>query len=422
MIGVAEIFDEARRLAAQEAMVPALRGILFLFGLIAAFVWWKRRPATALVLLASAGFVSLGFWLIQIDAPFGSGTDRTLTTQWAQAGVNAVAEPREGGYVWATPAERSLAATLAAFGMPPGVVFKTPQMAVLLCLVFLTLVPRTFLRNPTTAAFAGCLALGGGLWPGQGPYGAVLRRPAHLLMAIGFVLLAAAIVRARRNRGLFRPWRFELILGLMGVAVLGRAWTGGAEPGVLSSLALAGASIALASPLRAAARSLLKASPSAVRLLEAVLLLSVFAGSGLFWWNPARALPGFIEAREGGAMLRKPLEWIRTNVPKTSVVLASPAYSAQLATFTGRRVLFPPPGDPTPLSEPFRRARFAESCRKGEPIARLAEAFSVTHLFLGPGEKTPPKPETEDVKEPRLGLVLVYEDVEDFRIFRLLKK
>ncbi len=421
-MGVAEVLQESRRLASQEALIPALRGILFLFGLVAAYGWWKRRPRVALALLAAGGFVSLGFWLIQIDAPFGNGTDVALTTQWAQAGVNVVAEPREGGYVWGTSAERSLVATLAALGLPPGVVFNTPQMAALLCLVFLALVPRAFIRNPATAAFAGCLALGGGLWPGQGPYGGVLRRPAHLLVVIGFVLLAAALVRMPRARGMFGRWRFGLILGLVSVAVLGRAWSGGAEPGLFSALALAGATIALAAPLRVTARSLLPSSPSAVRLSEALLLLCAFSGSGIFWWNPPRALPGFIEAREGGAMLRKPLDWIRANVPKTSVVLASPSYSAQIATFTGRRVLFPPQGDPRPMSEPFRRARFAESLRKGEPIARLAEGFSVTHLFLGPGEKTPPKPETEDTKEPRLGLVLVYEDVEDFRIFRLLKK
>ena len=402
--------------------MPALRGILFLFGLVAAYGWWKRRPRIALGLLTAGGLMSLGFWLIQIDAPFGNGTDVALTTQWSQAGVNAVAEPHGGGYVWGTPAERSLPATLATLGLSPGVVFKTPQLAVLLCLVFLALVPLIFIRNPATAAFAGCLALGGGLWPGQGPYGGVLRRPAHLLMAIVFVLLAAALLRMPRTRGMFGRWRFGLILGLIGVAVLGRAWSGGAEPGLLPALALAGATIALAAPLRATARALLPASPSAVRRLEALLLLCAFTGSGIFWWNPARALPGFIEAREGGAMLRKPLDWISANVPPSSVVLASPSYSAQIATFTGRRVLFPPQGDPRAVSEPYRRARFAESCRKGEPIARLAEAFSVTHLFLGPGEKTPPKPEIEDTKEPRLSLVLVYEDVEDFRIFVLLKK
>jgi hypothetical protein len=120
------------------------------------------------------------------------------------------------------------------------------------------------------------------------------------------------------------------------------------------------------------------------------------------------------------------MNWIRRNVPESSVVLASPAYSAPIAALAGRRVLFPPllEGDAhTAISEPFRRSRLAETTRRGRPVARLAEAFSVTHLFLGPGEPSPPAgAEASAGGEPRFGLVLEYQDAKDFRVFRLVKK
>ena len=417
-----ELIDEGRRLATQETLIPALRGALLLFGLLAAWAWMRRRPALALLLLWGGGLLGLGYWLIQIVAPFGNGTDPSITAQWAQAGASALAEPGKGGYVWDTPFEGSLVATLASLGIPLRIVFATPQITTILCLAFLTLAPWMLIRNPATAAFAGGLALSGGLWPEQAPYGGVLQRPAVFLGAAALVLLAVFLARGRRMRQRLRRFRFELAFGLICVGVLGRAWTGGAEPSVVPALSLAGASVFLAAPLRAALRRLV-ASPSSARGVEALLLLCVFSGSGLFWWNPARALPGFIEARDGGTTLRKPLDWIAAHVPRGSVVLASPVYSAQIAAFSGRRVLFPPQGDGRAVPEPFRRARLYESCRKGEPIARLADAFSVTHLFLGPGEATPPSPETEDpAKEPRLRLVLVYHDAEDFRVFHLAKK
>ena len=120
------------------------------------------------------------------------------------------------------------------------------------------------------------------------------------------------------------------------------------------------------------------------------------------------------------------MEWIRGNVPANSVVLASPMYSVPIAALAGRRVLFSPSEGAraqTSLPEPFRRARLLESTRLGLPLERLAEGFSVTHLFLGPGEATPPAAtERPGDSEPRLILVPVYEDVKDFRVFRLMKK
>jgi len=418
-----DLLEGWRGLAAQEALIPALRACLLLFGLLAAGFWLKRRPVSALLVLALGGLIGLGYWLGQIVTPFGSGTDALLIGQWAQAGVNALAEPGNGGYVRGTPSETSLVANLASVGIPLKVVFATPQIAAFFCLVLLALGPLLLIRNRTSAAFAGALALGGGLWPGLAPYGGVLQRPAVFLGASAVTLMGVWLARGRRVRQRVRRRRFEMTLGLIGLAVLGQAWSGGGEPGLIPALSLAFASIILATWSRPVLRCHFAGSPSSARAAEAAVLLCAFGGSGLYWWNPPKTLPAFIEAREGGTTLQKPLDWIKDNVPPASVVLASPAYSAPIATLAGRRVLFPPPGDGRAVPEPFRRARLYESSRKGEPIARLAEAFSVTHLFLGPGEATASAPASEGpVGEPRLRMILVYQDAKDFRIFRLATK
>jgi hypothetical protein len=198
---------------------------------------------------------------------------------------------------------------------------------------------------------------------------------------------------------------------------------GGVEPGIGAALLFVLATILLASSVRGLLRRI---CPPLVppRLAEALVILGAFAGSGLLWWNPPSGVAGFSEVRNQAVALRKPMEWISQNVPPGSVVLSTPAYSASIAALAGRRVLFPPPMDPAPpLPEPYRRSRLFESTLQGRPVARLAEAFSATHLFLGPGEPTPPVGTgTEPEDEPRLQLVPVYEDARDFRVFLLARK
>jgi hypothetical protein len=250
----------------------------------------------------------------------------------------------------------------------------------------------------------------------------MVRDPAALfgLAAIFVAIAASARVRGARRR--FHQSRLVVAPGLIALAVLSQAWNGGAEAGAVASLSLALASIALAPALRAAAR-LLSPSPSSARSMEALILLGAFTGSGAFWWNPAETVPGFVESRDGAGKLRTALRWVERNVPPGEVVLASPGYSAQVAAFGAHRVLFPPGGATSAGPEPFRRSRLYASVLEGRPIARLAEAFSVTHLFLGPGEPQPPEPAAgPPPEEPRQSLVLVYHDAEDFRVFRLANK
>ena len=425
MIASPGLLDDIRLIAEQGASITALRVCLLLFAVAASLAWSRRRPFLALLTVSIGGFLALGYWLVQIEVPLGFGTDSASTRDWAQAGVNAYAEPKGLGFVWGREPERSLVSTLALSGIPMRLLYRLPQFAAVLALGLAILSPFAFLKSRTTAGLAAALALGGGLWPGVAPYGALLLRPSALVFACVLLAVLLALSGLGKVRREFRRARLGVSILLLAAASLDRAVSGGAEPGPLAALLLIAATIALTSPVRAALRRALRSLDRA-RRAEAVLLLCVFGGSGLFWWDALSSVRGFGESRDGNAGLQRPMEWIRRNVPPGSVVLASPAYSAPIAAFGGRRVLFPPPsetGAQEALGEPFRRARLAETARRGQPVARLAEAFSVTHLFLGPGEASPPMmTEGAPTDEPRLGLVLVYEDAEDFRVFRLVKK
>ncbi len=425
MIANDDLLNGLRQIATQEASIPALRAALLLFGGFASFAWVRRRPFLALLALSMGGFLGLGYWLVQMAAPLGFETDPALTREWAQAGVNALAEPKGSGFVFGTEPETSLVAALASSGMPLHLVVLAPQMAALLAHALLILLPFGFLKSHTTAAFAACLALGGGIWPGHAPYGSMILLPSAVLIAGALLGMLVAPAQQRMVRRAFNRSRLGIAAGLIAAAVFERALQGGAEPGITAALLLSGTTIILASPLRAALRRVFSASARA-RRAEGLLLLCVFGGSGLLWWDPPASVAGFNAARDEHAALSRPMNWISRNVPTTSVVLASPAYSAPIAALAGRRVLFSPGAgaeEQASLPEPFRRARLLESTRLGQPLARLAEGFSVTHLFLGPGEASPPAaPEPGTADEPRLRLVLVYQDIKDFRVFRLAKK
>jgi len=406
------LMDALRVLFAQEAALPALRGVLFLLGVFAAFAWWHRRPGLSLGLLMLGALSGLSFWLIQIASPLGLDTDSHLTNQWAQAGVNAFAEPRGPGYVWGTVAESSFIATLSALRVPLPIVQQTPQIAALLSLGLVVVLPLALIRNRTTAALTAGLAMGGGLWPGLSPYDALLHRPSLVfVLGIGSLIALGFIGRRRTARTLFALHPGWLCL-LAALAALDE-----------TAVTLLLGSLLLAPPLRVGLRLVVR-SPGFARRLEGVLLLCVFSGSGLFWWNPTQTVAGFVESTGAETALKKPLAWLAQHVGPDEVILTSPTYSAVVAAHAGRRVLVPPPAyGPAPtLREPFRRTRLRDSVYQGAPIARLARDFSLTHLFLGPGEPAPVPPAEPPGGEPRLSLVLVYQDVEDFRVFRLATK
>jgi hypothetical protein len=294
-------------------------------------------------------------------------------------------------------------------------VWAWPQLAVLLAVVFLALVPFLISWRASTAAacFAGALLLSGGFWPGNSWFDWLLLNPAGALLALFGGAVLAASLRVRRIRAAVRHHR----TGLVGFLIVAFALSQSALPLLLVTLILA-------PRLRAAIRGRC-AGAARARRIESLVLLSAMAGSGLLWWTPTETTPGFAVSRDPGTSLRRPLEWLRGNVAPGDVVMASEEYSAAIAAIAGRKVLFWPPGGGSneSLPEPSRRSRLYATTLRGQPVARLAESFSATHLFLGPGQPEPiPQDRPGEASEPRMQLVLVYADIEDFRVFRLTKK
>lgn len=412
--------DALRGITGQAAAVPAMRALILTFALVGCVAWIRRRPFLSVSCLWLGGLVGLGFRLLPIVSPLGLGTDPEVSRSWAQAGVNALAEPSGEGFVWGTMSAGSFLATLASAGIPLDLVHVAPQFFVLLGLTVLALLPFGHFQNRTTGAFAAALTLSGGGWPGALPYGAMLRWPFSIVIIIGLFGLG----KIERIRPIFHRHRLHSASLAIGASSLAQAFSGDGESSFLAALFLGVAGLCLASPTRALLRRTL-ASAWAARRVEALTLLCVFAGGGVFWWDPARTIPGYDEATDANEALLRPMAWIRENVPRKSVIVASPEYSAAVAALGGRRVLLPPATtEPNPpLPEPFRRARLFDSARQGRPIARLAEAFSATHLFLGPGEQNPADgEEPAPTGELRLHLALVYQDAKDFRIFQFVKK
>jgi hypothetical protein len=412
-------------LRADEA-ITALRMTLFCGGLLAATLWARAQRQSAWFVFTATTTLALWYWLSQVAPPFGLGSDPALSRLWAQTGVNAELGRSDLGFVWGTSAVKSPIAILAALGLPARIAFRAAEFGACVLLLVLTILPFAVLGSRTTACFASTLAMSGGIWPGQSIVEEALAQPGLTAAAILLLLvlgLAGRLARARSRLLIARISRSAP--GSIGVAVFLASVTGAIASSGASALLLAGASIALASPLRAVVRCF-AGSPTRARLAEACIALAVFSGSGLFWWNPPRTNPLFLAARNTDIAMVKPVEWLRANVEREAVVLSSSHYGATLAARTGRRVLHllrPGDADAAPAAEPARRARFNRSVLEGRPLARLAEHYGVTHLFLGPGELAPdPSLFPDPSGEPVLNLTPVYQDVYDFRVLRLTKK
>ena len=252
MIGTVGLLDSLRQIVAQEASITALRVVLFSLGVLAALAWARRRPSLALFVMSMGGFFGLAYWLVQIVSPMGFETDPAAAQDWAQAGVNALAEPKGAGFVLGTNSSTSLVSALTAAGLPFSFVIGVPALACLLTLGLLILLPFAFLKDRTTAAFAASVALAGGLWPGMAPYSSILLRPSALPIAAAMFGLLLTAARGRTLRRKFNRSRFGVSAGLLAAAALDRALEGGGEPSVYAAFCLSITAIILASPLRAA--------------------------------------------------------------------------------------------------------------------------------------------------------------------------
>lgn len=421
---MSETVETIRLLFLSPDAVVWMRIVLFACLLGTAAAWSRRRPDVAALLVLVGALIAGGFWGIQVATPLGLSAAGPASREWAQAGVATAAPARGDGFVFGTPFETSVPASLALRGVPLDIVFNLPQLAVLALILIVFGLPWLVIRNRATAAFAAAITVGGGLWPGESPYPAVLAEPRLVVATLAAGVVVALLLRIRTSRAALSRRRVALGFAMMGAATLVRAAIGGPESSIGGFL-LVGASLTLVSPLRAMVRRTLATRRGALRF-EAALIVCAGAGSGLFWWNPADSHPDFETARDRHHALRAPLEWISRNVPVDDVVIAAPGYSAPVAALAGRRVLF----EPSPTSgldrlfeQPGRREYLLVTALEGFPKERLASAFSARFLLAGPGElRLQPAPPQNANEDPVLTLEPVYSDANDFHVFRLVKK
>lgn len=423
-MNVIDSWSDLRGMVQTIESLTTLRAILFGLGLFGAWLWSRARPRAAVLMLCAGSAIGLLFWIMQIRTPLGLGSHAELTREWAQVGVNASIRRADLGFVWGAAPTRSMATELAAIGVPVEAVFMLPQIGTVVTLALFAALPLLSIGPRTSAMFAAALTLGGGLWPGRSVFEAVLFLPELAAMFAGSAVVLAAALHMRRAR--IKPrFSFKALLVLIAVGSLLAAPAADGWRAGIGLLLLAAASMASASGLRVVIR---RASGSSARSqrVEALVLLTVFSGSGLFWWNPPQTSIPFLTSRNESAAILRPLSWIRTHVPRDKVVVASRSYVPFVAAHTGHRVLvlrFPGEGEELGISEPARRARFNQSVLEGRPVTRLAEHYSATHLLLGPGEETPVVPSPpRSLDEPASSLELLYQDAEDFRVFRFVRR
>lgn len=260
-------------------------------------------------------------------------------------------------------------------------------------------------------------------------WGLVVDVPASALARPGSTLIAgfAIVLLTVASRAVSERWRsVSLALVTVGGLVAGDALSPGAPDGsfpsfdwpLLSVTPLA--ALFLVPPTRSVALAL--GTRFRRVSLEALLLVSVGAGSSWFWWEPGRTVPGFDEARSRRRAIDAPLDWLRTSAPAGATIASSPTYAAMVSARTGHPVLMPlsPAGSP---NQPYRRERLLASLLRGRPDLSLARSFGVTHLFLGPGEPDPASPgRAEEGGDPNSQgrLQEVFRDENDFRIYLLL--
>jgi hypothetical protein len=406
---------------------PALRWLLLGLLCLAGWMWFRRRFGLSSLLFLIAQSGALLFWIVQLHSPIG--LDRTPATQefWARIAVaHETGDPRSA-YVAGNRGEATLLTRLAAGGLNAGTMetfFAFAPIALVLAFSFTGFcVAGSWPRRCLTAALASTSAPLWGLAVDL-PAEALVRPSAALIAAFTIGLLAAATWAAPRAR---RPAWLALVtlVGLVAGDVLSRG-VPGSRASLLQWLFLA--SVPLAAlflvPLTRTAAQALGRTRSRRGALEALLLVSVGASSSWFWWEPARTVPGFDEARSLTRAIDAPMDWIRTSAPKGATIASSPGYSALISAKSGRRALMPTVPDPS-LTQPYRREKLLASLQRDQPDASLAESFGVTHLFLGPGESDPASPaKAREGSEPasRLQLRQVFRDANDFRIYELIPR
>jgi hypothetical protein len=408
---------------AQPEAQPPLRWALFALVGIAGWMWTRRRFRLSAATFLLAQGLAISFWSVQLSAPIGLDGSTEVQELWARVGVAHESGDLRSGYVKGTSGEASILTGLAASGASPVFLQGAAAWAPLLLLLTLAFacgaVEGSTPRRALTAALVGTSAPLWGL--ASDATSLALAQPERALASVLALLTLSTLTRVLRLP------RSPLALAAMLFGALGAGAalsSGSRHASVGSWLRTGGPPLIALFFIPWIRRVSLAVASSRIKrtTVEAVFLVFTAGGSAWFWWEPARTLTGFAEARSGSPALFESLDWMKAHTPPHATIASTPAYAALIAARTGRAMLLPVESDAPVLDQPLRRRRLIESLLRGEPDDALVQRFGVTHLFLGPGEADPPAfgPGAQGSAERRITLRRVYADTRDFRVFEVV--
>ena len=151
----------------------------------------------------------------------------------------------------------------------------------------------------------------------------------------------------------------------------------------------------------------------------AALLFVTLPGSFLVWWNPVGLDPVAEASLEPFPQsLETAMSFIRRETPADAVFLASPSYAPQLVVRTGRRVL-----RADGLADPLDRDRRISAERPllaRRPLPARAAALGVDYVFAAPGDFKARRVESPEELAGYPGLERIYVDGFRFHVFRIV--
>jgi hypothetical protein len=402
-------------MTSQPEIQPALRWLLLILICAAGWLWARRRFRTAALLFLVTQCGALVFWTSQLREPIALDGVVAMQEFWARIQVIHEAKDPGLGYVVGTHSPATLLTRAAALGLSPAFIQRSFGAAPVVLVVALAITGLCVTGSParrwlTLVLAATSAPLWGLVVDLQGT--ALARPEATLLASLVLVPLAVSSRLLRFGR---RPlWLAVVVLASLTLGVLLAGEYPGSEStprDVLLVAVIPVFALMFVPFLRGLALALRSPSLNRTRL-EGLLIVSIGMGSSWLWWDPARTIRGFGEARQAQSALDASFDWLKTHTSTGSVIASPPSYAALIAGHTGRQSLTAADPAAPGLDQPHRRARLYASLLSGQPDLELAKAFGVTHLFLGPGDADPPGG----------GMRRVFEDANDIRVFELASR
>jgi len=430
------------------SVVAALRYALVALALLSAVQLARGFERRAVGIGMIGFTIAVAFWVLALGRPYGvlvdadatrrAGDISVISISPSQEGLVAGSPARDGAATWLV--RRGVPATIVHLLPSFTPLVATPLVAVVLWLgwraraqravaVLLLLwcgsswlgatrgldVLGAFWASPTSAARwlgvcalvvgstrlragrggAGpfCLVVGlavlhGGYGPGAPDW---IDLPSILLLEQGLVMLPAMLGMLRRPDAaaliLSGVGGFALALASAGLPLDALAAHASYRTGLILSAAMGLVDFAPAIGSRMARAPWFERSRLDRSWLALAACLAILApGSVLVFWNPSTGSNAvYARSLEPLSMTLEPaLEWIRSETPPTTRVMASPAYAASVAVRAGRRVLRA--AELRPAADEALRVRAERILLFRRPLPDWVRGYGIDYVLAAPGD------------------------------------